>query len=40
VQIESGGELSTSAPALLVRQLRAYQDEMPRLTVTHSAAVL
>ena len=39
-QIESGGELSTSAPAALVRRLKAYRDEMPRLTVIHSAAVL
>src|ERR1035437_9873055 len=26
-QIESGGELSTSAPAALVRRLKAYRDE-------------
>jgi hypothetical protein len=39
-QIESCGELSTSEPAALVRRLKAYRDEMPRLTVIHSAAVL
>jgi hypothetical protein len=40
VRIESGEGLSTSPLDLLVRQLRAYHEEMPRLTVIHSAAVL
>ena len=39
-EIESGAELSTSEPEILARRLKAYRDEMPRLTVIHSAAAL
>ena len=35
-QIESGGEVSVSAPSALARHLKAYRDEMPRLTVLAS----
>jgi hypothetical protein len=34
VEIESGGALSTSAPSLLVRRLKAYREEVQKLIVT------
>lgn len=35
LDIESGEDVSTSVPMSLARRLRAYRDELPRLTVFH-----
>ena len=39
-RFEAFGEVLTSEPAVLCRQLRSYRNEMPRLTVIRQAAVL